>query len=97
MYWTIQAKAHYGYSSVNIESTEGEIQTERKTEKQLQFAQLNDWPLMTIISPDSVTGTTVPPSTLNLLESINAALLPPEAAARPVNVVDPWFGVYCKV
>lgn len=53
--------------------------------------------LMFVISPDSVAGTTVPPSTLNLLESINTALLPPEAAAGPVNVVDPWFGVYCKV
>ncbi len=52
---------------------------------------------MFVISPDSVAGTTVPPSTLNLLESINAALFPPEAAAGPVNVVDPWFGVYCKV
>lgn len=52
---------------------------------------------MVPVSPDSVAGTTVPPSTLNLLESINAALLPPEAAAWPVDVVDPWFGVYCKV
>lgn len=48
-------------------------------------------------SPDSVAGTTVPPSTLDLLESINAALLPPEAAAWSVDVFDPWFGVYCKV
>lgn len=50
-----------------------------------------------LVSPDSVTRTAVPPSTLNLLESINTALLPPEAATRSVNVVDPWFGVYCKV
>lgn len=57
----------------------------------------SDQPLTSANSPDSVAGTTVPPSTLNLLESINAALLPPEAAAGPVNVVDPWFGVYCKV
>lgn len=52
---------------------------------------------MKAASPDSVARTTVPPSTLNLLEPMNAALLPPEAAAWPVNVVDPWFGVYCKV
>lgn len=47
--------------------------------------------------PDPVAGPAVPPSTLDLLEPINAALLSPEAAARPVDVVDPRFGVYCKV
>lgn len=47
VYWTIQAKTHYGYSSVNIESTEGERKTERGNEKQIatttQFAQIYNW------------------------------------------------------
>lgn len=98
MYGTIQAKAHYGYSSVNIESAEREKEMERKWEKnQVLIIKKQKKQPSSLRSPDPVAGTTVPPSTLNLLESINAALLPPEAAARPVDVVDPRFGVYCKV
>lgn len=79
------------------------LQREKERRKDHKEKELNwnlvdsDQRLTVVTSPDSVTGATVPPSTLNLLESINATLLPPEAAARPVNVVDPWFGVYCKV
>lgn len=53
--------------------------------------------VLKICSPDSVAGTAVTPPTLNLLEPINAVLLPPEAAAGSVDVVNPRFGVYCKV
>lgn len=76
------------------------VQQREENKQPLQFGMQHRYCwrlLMVATSPDSVAGTTVPPSTLNLLESINAALLPPEAAARPVDVVDPWFGVYCKV
>lgn len=95
MYGTIQAKPHYGYSSVNIKSTEGKKERKRTLETPLKCSVESVWSMNA--SPDSVAGTTVPPSTLDLLESINAALLPPEAAARSVDVFDPWFGVYCKV
>lgn len=71
----------------------------KRREEMSEGASLSWWRRLqtTAASPDPVASTTVPPSTLNLLEPMNAALLPPEAAAWPVNVVDPWFGVYCKV
>lgn len=97
VYGTIQAEPYYGYSSVNIKSTKGNFYTEKKEtlETTLLCSVELVWSIVT--SPDSVAGTSVPPSTLDLLESINAALLPPEAAAWSVDVFDPWFGVYCKV
>lgn len=48
-------------------------------------------------SPYSVTSPTVAPAALHLSKSGDAALLPAEAAARPVDEVNSGLWVYCEV
>ena len=43
--------------------------------------------------PDAVTGAAVAPAAFHLLEAVDAALLPAEAAARPVDEVHAGLGV----
>lgn len=48
-------------------------------------------------SPYPVTGPTVAPATFHLSKPSDAALLPAEAAARPVDEVHTRFWVYCEM
>lgn len=48
-------------------------------------------------SPYPVTGPTVAPAAFHLSKPSDAALLPAEAAARPVNEVHTRFWVYCEM
>lgn len=43
--------------------------------------------------PDAIAGSAVAPAALDLLESVDAALLAPEAAAGPVSVLHAGFGI----
>lgn len=47
--------------------------------------------------PDSVTGATVAPAALHLLEPVDAALLAPQAAPGPVDELHPRLGVDSEV
>lgn len=47
--------------------------------------------------PDSVTGAAVAPAALHLLEPVDAALLAPQAAPRPVDELHSWLGVHSEV
>lgn len=50
-----------------------------------------------VFSPYTVTGSTVAPATLHLSEACDAALLPPEATARPVDELYVGLWVHCEV
>lgn len=43
--------------------------------------------------PDPVTGPTVPPAAFHLLETVDAALFPPQAATRAIDELYPWLWV----
>lgn len=50
-----------------------------------------------VFSPYTVTGSTVAPATLHLSEACDAALLPPQAAARSVDELHVRLGVHREV
>lgn len=50
-----------------------------------------------VFSPYAVTGSAVAPAALHLSEACDAALLPPEATARPVDELYVGLWVHCEV
>ena len=50
-----------------------------------------------VLSPDAVAGAAVPPAALHLAKACDVALLPAEAAARPVDELHAGLGVHREV
>lgn len=47
--------------------------------------------------PDAVACATVTPAALHLLEPVDAALFPPQAASGPIDIFNSWFRVDSKM